>query len=63
MIVEAEGQGDLRHGDIVVHECFDDVGEVTWRSLSDTYLEYEPGYNVGDEDSCVFSEDDLEITE
>lgn len=61
MIVEAEGQGDLRHGDLVVHECFDDLGELTWRSLNEAYLQYEPDYNVGDESSCVLDEADLEL--
>ena len=61
MIVETEGEGDLRHGDIIVHECFDDLGELTWRTLNEEYLQYEPHYNVGDESSCVFAEADLEI--
>ena len=61
MIVEADGEGDLRHGDIVVQECFDDVGELTWRTLNEEYLQFEPDYAVGDESSCVLSEADLEL--
>ncbi|MCA9704789.1 MAG: hypothetical protein KDK70_02930 [Myxococcales bacterium] len=63
MVLESEGMGDLRNGDIVIHECFDDVGEVTWRTLNEEYLQYEPHYNVGEESACVFAEADLEIAE
>lgn len=63
MIVEVDGQGDLRHGDIVVHECFDDTGDLTWRELNEPYAEYEPTYSFGDPNTCVLDETELELKE
>ncbi len=60
-IVEVEGEGDLRYGDIVLHECFDSEGSLTWRDLNEEYAVHEPGYNFGDEETCVLTEGDLEI--
>jgi hypothetical protein len=62
-IVEVDGEGDLRHGDIAVHECFDAAGGLTWREISEAYADYDPGYAFGDERSCVFDEADLALRE
>jgi hypothetical protein len=62
-IVEVNGEGDLRHGDIAVHECFDSVGGLTWRTVSEAYADYDPGYSFGEERSCVFEESDLGLRE
>lgn len=51
-IVEVDGEGDLRHGDIEVQECFDGEGGLVWRSVSEAYADYDPGYAFGDERSC-----------
>jgi hypothetical protein len=62
-IVEVDGEGDLRHGDIVVSECFDGGGGLTWREVSEAYADYDPGYAFGDERSCVFDEVDPAVRE
>lgn len=63
MILEVDGQGDLRHGDIVVHECFDSTGGMTWRELNEAYADYDPTYSFGEERSCVVDETDLALRE
>lgn len=61
MILESEEQGDLRYGDIVLHECFAADGQLTWRALTEAYAAVEePGYNFGKESTCVFDENELE---
>jgi hypothetical protein len=62
-IVEVDGQGDLRHGDIAVHECFDANGGLTWRLVNEPYADYDPSYSFGQERSCVFGEDELALRE
>lgn len=62
-IVEVDGQGDLRHGDIAVDECFDGAGGLTWRQISEAYADYDPGYAFGEERSCVFTDADLDVRE
>ncbi len=62
-IVEVDGQGDLRHGDIMVQECFDDAGGLTWRAVNETYADYEPTYSFGEESSCLFVDADLDLSE
>lgn len=62
-IVEVDGQGDLRHGDIAVHECFAGDGALTWRTISEAYADYDPGYSFGDEKSCLFDEAELALRE
>lgn len=62
-IVEVDGQGDLRHGDIAVHECFAGDGGLTWRTISEAYADYDPGYSFGEEKSCVFEESELALRE
>jgi len=59
VIAEIDGEGDLWHGDVHVHECFDARGGLTWRSINEPYATYEPTYSFGEETSCVRSEDDL----
>ena len=61
MILESEKQGDLRYGDVVLHECFATDGQLTWRSLTDAYAEVEEqDYNFGNEKTCPLDEDELE---
>lgn len=60
-IVEVDGVGDLRHGDISVSECFDAAGGLTWRNLNDPYSEYEPDYSFGDEGTCVYTDADMQV--
>jgi len=62
-IVEVDGEGDLRHGDIAVHECFEGDGGLNWRTVSEAYADYDPSYSFGDERSCVFAETDLDLRE
>lgn len=62
-IMEVDGVGDLRHGDLRVDECFDQGGGLTWRSLNEPYAGYEPDYSFGDESSCVFKDADLNVGE
>lgn len=62
-ITEIDGEGDLRHGDIAVHECFDSAGGLTWRTVSEAYADYDPGYSFGEERSCLFEESALALRE
>jgi len=62
-ILEVDGVGDLRHGDISVSECFDSTGGLTWRALNEPYTEYEPDYSFGDEGTCVYADTDLQLRE
>jgi hypothetical protein len=48
-----DGEGDLAYGDIVLEECFDAGGYVTWRELNDPYAAAFPEYASGDPASCV----------
>lgn len=49
-----EGAGDMKHGDLQLDECFDGQGFLSWRYLTDAYAAEVPGYNFGEESSCVF---------
>ena len=61
MIPESEKQGDLRYGDVVLHECFAADGQLTWRWLAEAYAAVEePVFNFGSEKTCVFDENELE---
>ncbi|MEM7154481.1 MAG: hypothetical protein AAF799_16660 [Myxococcota bacterium] len=62
-ILEVDGVGDLRHGDLMVNECFDGSGGLVWRSLNEPYAGYEPDYSFGDEADCVFDESALMVRE
>jgi hypothetical protein len=53
--------GDLLRGDIVLHECFAERGELEYRWLSEAYEELMvDGYGFGEEQSCVFTEPELD---
>lgn len=58
-VVEADGVGDMKHGDLQLDECFGNEGFLTWRFLTEAYAAEVPGYNFGDEATCVFAADDL----
>jgi hypothetical protein len=60
LILESENEGDLRYGDIHLHECFDSSGQLTWRDLTDAYAEHFTDYNFGSEKTCVFTDSELE---
>ncbi|MBC8066699.1 MAG: hypothetical protein IAG13_00065 [Deltaproteobacteria bacterium] len=60
-ILEDETGGDLLRGDIVVHECFAERGELEYRRVTEAYQELiEPGYAFGEAKSCVFTEAELD---
>jgi hypothetical protein len=52
-ITEVDGVGDMKHGDLHLDECFDGAGVLTYRELSELYAAEVPGYNMGDEATCV----------
>jgi hypothetical protein len=49
----------LPHGDLVLDECFDAAGVLSYRDLTDAYAVDLPGYAFGDERTCVFAADEL----
>jgi hypothetical protein len=51
--------GALPDGDLVIFECFDGDGNLTWREINDPYAAEIPSYNMGDEATCAFTEDEL----
>lgn len=58
MITGVDGEGgDMLHGDLVVHECFDPGGSLTYRAITEAYAE--EGYDLGDEETCIFTEQEL----
>lgn len=59
LIEEVDGVGDMKHGNLALHECFDAQGYLSWRELSELYAAEAPGYNFGDEATCLFTEDQL----
>lgn len=59
--VVANPDGALPHGDLLVHECFDATGGLTWRELNGAYAAESPGYALGDLLSCVFEDPDLDV--
>ena len=52
-ITEVDGVGDMKHGDLSLDECFDGAGVLTYRALTELYAAEVPGYNMGDEATCV----------
>lgn len=52
-IVEVDGVGDMKHGDLQVDECFGSDSYLTWRQISEAYVVEVPDYNFGEEKSCV----------
>ncbi len=56
-IVEVDGVGDMKHGDLALAECFGADGYLTWRQINDAYLVEAPEYNLGDPKSCALGVD------
>lgn len=52
-ITQVDGVGDMKHGDLSLEECFDGQGALSYRVLTELYANELPGYNMGDEASCV----------
>lgn len=52
-ILEVDGVGDLKHGDLIIHECFVADGWLDWREINEAYVDEVPDYNFGEESSCV----------
>jgi hypothetical protein len=59
-IVQVDGVGDMKHGDLFLSECFGSDGFVSWRQLNEPYALEAPDYNFGDEKSCVFPDSALD---
>ncbi len=60
-ILEIDGIGDLKHGDLIIDECFVADGYLSWRQINDTYVDEVPDYNFGDEASCVLGVEALPL--
>jgi len=60
-ILEIDGVGDLKHGDLIIDECFAPEGWLSWRAINDTYVDEVPEYNFGDETSCVLGVEALPL--
>lgn len=58
-IVEVDGVGDMKHGDLQVDECFGSDNYLTWRQISEAYVVEVPDYNFGEAKSCALAEDAL----
>lgn len=58
-VVEKDGVGDLKHGDLQVDECFGADGYLTWRQISAAYLVDFPDYDFGSEKGCALGTDAL----
>ncbi len=56
-IVEVDGVGDMKHGDLAVEECFNADGYLTWRQINEPYLVEAPDYAFGDAKSCAIGVD------
>jgi hypothetical protein len=50
----------LGHGDLLVHECFDAAGGLSFRGLNEPYAADRPSYALGDPATCVFTDADLD---
>ena len=50
-VLEVEGEGDLRFGDIVMEECFDAGFSLSWAGVNAPYSD-EGGYEEGDPSAC-----------
>jgi hypothetical protein len=59
-ISEVDGSGDLKHGDLVIHECFDGSDSLVYRDVNAEYEDEVPDYDFGDETLCVFTADDID---
>ncbi|MBL4687254.1 MAG: hypothetical protein JKY37_21840 [Nannocystaceae bacterium] len=62
-ILEVEGEGDLRFGDVHLNECFDAGYSLTWANLNEPYASDNSGYNEGDESACLLKESALDAYE
>lgn len=58
-ILESADMGDLKHGDLVIDECFKPEGYVIWRQISDAYLVEVPDYDLGVETECPLAVESL----
>lgn len=52
-IVEVDGVGDMKHGDLQVDECFGSDAFLTWRQINEAYVVEAPDYNFGEAKSCA----------
>lgn len=59
-VLEVEGQGDLRFGELTLHECAGRDQELDYRFVNEPYASEEPGYNFGDESECQLEESALD---
>jgi hypothetical protein len=59
-VLEVDGVGDMKHGDLFLDECFGADGFLTWRALNEPYALEAPGYNFGEEKSCALPTTALE---
>lgn len=50
----------LPDGDLIIHECFDGDGSLTWREINEPYASETPSYNLGEEGTCSFSAADMD---
>lgn len=53
MILESESSGDLEGGDMIIEECFDASGTLTWRTINEPYASELDGYVMGDASTCA----------
>lgn len=52
-VLEVDGVGDMKYGDLFLDECFGADGFLTWRALNEPYALEVPTYNFGEEASCA----------
>jgi hypothetical protein len=55
----ANPDSGLSQGDLLLHECFDPAGGLTFRELNGPYAVDRPTYGFGSATSCVFADADL----
>jgi len=56
----ANPESALSDGDLLLHECFDPAGGLTFRELNEPYALDRPAYGFGDAATCVFADTDLD---
>jgi hypothetical protein len=59
-ILEIDGMGDLKHGDLIIHECFDTSDSLVYRDVNAEYDDEVPDYDFGDAEACAFTAEDIE---
>ena len=52
-ILEVDGVGDMKYGDLFLDECSGADGFLTWRALNEPYAAAAPGYGFGEEKTCL----------